>query len=108
MMRFKESFNKYFWFIGGFALGYTLISLGHAALPKRVTPAAPTRAQQGSLVSEIKGAKVNSPEFDQDFAALNQAEGKYAESWDQQQRLRAATSRSARAQYLPTKKKAKN
>ena len=97
MMRFKkESLHKYFWFIGGFAIGYTLISLGHAALPKRTTPA----------VSEIKGAKVNSPEFDQDFAALNQMEGKYAESWDQQQRLRSATNRSARAQNLPAKKKA--
>ena len=95
MFRFKEKFLKYFWFMGGFALGYTLISLGHAAIPKRATPA----------VSEIKGAKVNSPEFDKDFAALNQMEGKYAESWDQQQRLRSATNRSARAQALPAKKK---
>jgi hypothetical protein len=85
MRRFSDRIHKYFWFLGGFAIGYTLISLGHAAIPKRVTPG----------VSEIQGAKVNSPEFDKDFAALNQAESKYAENWQQQQRLRQATARKA-------------
>ena len=84
MKRFKLDFYKYFWFIGGFAVGYTIISLGHAALPQR----------SAQPVTEIKGAKVNSPEFDQDFAALNQMEGKYAENWNQQQRLRSAVART--------------
>jgi hypothetical protein len=98
MTRFKDGFLKYFWFLGGFVVGYTLISLGHAAIPRRPIPAAPA-------VSEIKGAKVNSPELDKDFAALNQMEAKYAENWEQQQRLRAATNRSARAQNAPLSKK---
>jgi hypothetical protein len=101
MTRFKESFLKYFWFMSGLAAGITLISLSHAAIPKRTIPSPAT-------VTEIKGAKVNAPDLDQDFAALNHVEGKYAESWDQQQRLRTATNRSARAQIAPTKKKIKN
>jgi hypothetical protein len=99
MIRFNERFHKLFWFIGGFALGYTLISLGHAAIPNTTRP-----ATRNTLASEITGSKVTSPTFDDDFASLNQVEGKYAENWDQQQRLRQATGRTTRALYSPKKK----
>jgi hypothetical protein len=92
MNRFKTDFYKYIWFIGGFAVGYTIISLGHAAIPERA-----------QSVSEIRGSKVNSPELDEGFAALNHMESKYAENWNQQQRLRSAVART-RSQYLAKKK----
>jgi hypothetical protein len=92
MKRFKIDFYKYIWFIGGFAVGYTLISLGHAAIPDRA-----------QTVTEIRGSKVNSPELAESFAALNQMESKYAENWNQQQRLRSAVART-RSQYAAKKK----
>ena len=106
MKSFSENLSKYFWFTSGFAIGLTLISLGHAALPKRVTPQAASPQKNGSLVSEMRGGKVNSPELDQDFDHVATVEGKYAENWDQQQRLRSATARVAHA-HVPLKKKAK-
>ena len=106
MKSFSENLSKYFWFSSGFAIGLTLISLGHAALPKRATPQTPAPQKSGTLVSEMRGGKVNSPELDQDFDRLATVEGKYAENWDQQQRLRSATARVAHA-HVPLKKKAK-
>ncbi|MBC7396511.1 MAG: hypothetical protein H7333_03630 [Bdellovibrionales bacterium] len=76
-------------------MSLTLISLAHAALPSRATPKTSPAQANGSLVSEMRGGKVNSPELDQDFSNLTTAEGKYAESWDQQQRIRSATARIA-------------
>lgn len=76
-------------FIGGFLLGLICISLVQAALPKRVTPST------SEVVTELKAAKVTAPDLEQDFDRLQQAEGKYAESWDQQQRIRAATNNQA-------------
>jgi len=82
-----------FWFSGGFAVGLTLISLGHAALPQRAT--------QPNVVTELKAPKVTAPDLEQDYSKLTHLEGRFAESWDQQQRLRAATSNVARADYAP-------
>ena len=83
--------------MGGLIMGLTLMSFGHAALPKRATPVTTSARQQNtSLVSEMKGGKVNAPELDRDFSNLSNVEAKYAESWDQQQRLRNATARVAR------------
>jgi hypothetical protein len=93
----KKSFNQVFWFTGGFALGLTLISLGHAALPNRVTP------QPATGVSEMKAPKVTAPDLEQDYSKLTNLEGRYAESWDQQERLRSATSGVARADLPPVR-----
>jgi hypothetical protein len=78
---------KSIWFIGGFALGLLGISLVQAALPKRVTP------QTTDAVTELKAAKVTAPDLEQDFERLERAEGQFAENWEQQQKLRAATQR---------------
>lgn len=101
----QKNWVKYVWFSGGFVLGLTLISLGNASIPKRVATTAP------ATVSEIKGGKVGSPNLDQDFSQLNSLEARYAESYDQQQRLRGATSKVARtsaptAKVQTSKKKA--
>ena len=111
MKSFSPNCIKYFWFSGGLLLGITLISLGHAALPKRVMPPqtaqTPARGFGTSPVSEMKGGRVNSPNLESDFVNLNSVEQKYAENWDQQQRLKAATTRVARV--VPTgSKKAKH
>ena len=88
--------NKVFWFMGGFGIGLTLISLGHAALPKRATPeTAEQPAQSSSVLSEINSQKVAAPDLERDYAGLSQNEAKFAESWDQQQRLKSATARVA-------------
>lgn len=102
MLRFSEKLNKALWFGGGFAIGFTLISLGHAAIPARATPQTHRALPAGSMVSEIKSSKVNSPEFDQDFSSLNHLEGNFAENWDQQQRIRSTVSNAGRVQYRPT------
>jgi hypothetical protein len=105
-----KKWNQVFWFSGGFAVGLTLISMGHAALPKRVMPQTAGQTQP-TIVSEMKASKVTAPDLEQDYAKLSNLEARYAESWDQQQRLRAATSNVARADYsaprraVPAKKK---
>ena len=76
----KNNGMKYFWFAGGFAVGLTMISLGHATVSK-----------PGASVSEIRGGKVASPQFDQEFSNLNSLEKQYAESYDQQQKIRSTT-----------------
>ncbi len=89
MKLFKENV-KILWFVGGFALGLTMISLGHAAANR------PSANNKGTLVSEIRGGKVGTPQFDQDLANLNSLEARYSESNDQQQRIRETTRKVAR------------
>ena len=90
MKLFKDNGMKIFWFLGGFAIGFTLISLGHASVSKQSAP-----------VSEIRGGKVAVPQVDQDLAHLNSLESRYSESDEQQQRIK----RSARlARNAPVKK----
>ena len=84
-----QGFRKVFWFIAGLAMGITLISLGHAAIPSRATP----------QVTEIKSKPVLAPDLEQDYARLSQAESKYAESWNQQQKIKSATQRVAKNDY---------
>ena len=81
-----KKFTKWFWFMGGFAMGFTLIAIGHAALPKRST----------TQLTEMRATKVGSPEMEQDYQRLTALESRYAESADQQKRLKTATLRNAR------------
>ena len=81
----NKNYAKWFWFIGGFTLGFTLIAIGHAAIPKKVVP-----------LSELKAPKVGIPEMEQDYAKLTSLESRYAESADQQKKLKVATARNAR------------
>jgi hypothetical protein len=102
----NKDYKYYSWFAGGFIMGISLISLGHAALPTRATPKTNAQKTQAApLVTEIQNGKVLSPELDQDFNKLNSLEAKYAESLDQQSRLKNATSRVARSNAMPVKKK---
>ena len=94
--------SKLIWFSGGFGIGITLISLGHASLPTQKpgtnTPA--TAPSGGNALTEIKGdRKVTGPDLEDDYAKLTNEESKYAESWAQQEKIRAATTRS-----VPTRK----
>lgn len=82
-----HAMHKAFWFTGGFALGLTLISVGHASLPK----ANPGSNPNSNVVSEMKAPKVTAPDLEEDYSKLSNLEQRYAESWDQQQRLRSAT-----------------
>ena len=102
--------SKVLWFIGGFSVGMTLLSLGHAALPNRVTPeTADSQKQQpssGSALSEIKSdKKVAGPDLEDDYARLTNEEAQYAESWSQQEKIRNATTRATRANRPLVKKK---
>ena len=82
--------KKLKYFTCGFALGLMAITAVHAAVPQRVTP--PVRAIQA------KKTESNS-NFEQDYSKLTDLENRYAESWDQQQRLRKATQRVAGTSY---------
>ncbi len=106
------SFSKVLWFIGGFALGLTLLSVGHAALPNRVAASqAPMNAQANTPanvpVSEINSQKVSAPDLDQEYSRLSSVEGQYAESWDQQQKLKSATNQVALSERPHAKKAAR-
>ncbi len=91
----KKNKTQWFWFIGGFALGFSLIAIGHASVPKKATQAtSPTRT--ASNLSELKAQKLASPSMDQDYAKLTSLESRYAESADQQKKLKTATLRNAR------------
>lgn len=81
----NKDFTKWFWFIGGFALGFSLIAIGHASIPKKAV-----------RVTELKASKAGSPEMDQDFSSLVNLESKYAESSNQQKKLKASVLRQAR------------
>lgn len=89
-----KKFTQWFWFMGGFAVGFTLIAIGHAALPKKAVTQAGNRPQ--ASLSELRTAKVGAPEMDQDYQRLTSLEARYAESADQQKRLKTATTRNAR------------
>jgi hypothetical protein len=97
----NKFFNQAIWFAGGFAIGLTLISLGHAALAPNPS------ATNNGIVTEMKTGRVSAPDLDQDYSRLNGAEAKYAESWDQQQRLRTATSQVAQGGAPSSAKKKK-
>jgi hypothetical protein len=113
--------SKILWFLSGLGVGLTMLSLGQAAIPKKVVktskqalvkklpakkpmtapvaaaPRAP-RVLAVSPLSEIKkGSKVTSPEIETDYSNLSKSESQYAENWNQQQRLRAATVRGKQA-----------
>ncbi len=81
----NKKHTQWFWFIGGFMAGFTLIAIGHAALPKKASP-----------LSELQAPKLGTPEMDQEFYKLNSIESKYSESAEQQKKLKAATLRNAR------------
>lgn len=81
----NKNFNQWFWFIGGFTLGFTLIAIGHASLPKKT-----------NALSEIKSSKVNTPELDHEFSRLISLESRFVESPVQQKKLKTATLRNAR------------
>ena len=110
MLNLKK-ISQGFWFIGGFAVGMTLISIGNASLPSKVTQDAKLTSapKTRSLVTEINPKKaVLSPDLEQDYSKLNQAEAKFAESWEQQQKLKEATlqasgKRYAKAKLIPQK-----
>ena len=91
MMNFKKLY-KVFWFIGGFAIGFTLVSLSHASIPNP------------SLVTEIKSKPVIAPDLESDYSKLSQMEARYSESWQQQQKSKAATARVAGSDYSKNKK----
>jgi hypothetical protein len=77
------------WLLSGFGIGLTLISISQAALPSRSTPLTVGQAApQKTILREIKGGKISSPEFDADLAELNRLEAKYVESAEQMERLK--------------------
>lgn len=76
------------WFMGSFALSFALMSMGHASLSKK--------AVSPNQVTELKTAKAVTPELESDFSKLSSLESRYAESAQQQQKLRAATVRGAK------------
>ena len=75
-----KKYTQWFWFIGGFAVGLTLISLGHAAINK------------GQSLSEMRTTKVATPELESDFSKLESLESRFAENAEQQKKLKAAVS----------------
>jgi len=95
----KKTYAQWFWFIGGFAVGFTLISIGHAALPKKVvapvvtTPTSPAAKGQSNL-SELQVSKTGTPDFENDFNKLQNVESRFAENADQQKKLKTATATS--------------
>jgi hypothetical protein len=90
MRKTNEHWTRYAWFFGGFLIGLTLISLGHASRPtvKRSVPVGP--------LNEIRSGKLTAPEMDAEFTKLRSLESRYAESDAQQKRLQASTARTAR------------
>ncbi|MBU6154787.1 MAG: hypothetical protein KGP28_10835 [Bdellovibrionales bacterium] len=77
------------WFLTGFGAGMTLISIGQAALPSKSAPRTSEPSGQGkTLLREIKGGKISSPEFEAELSELNRMEKMYVESPDQMERLK--------------------
>jgi hypothetical protein len=91
----KSKWGHYGWFLGGFLIGLTLISLGHAALPKKASP--------GS--GEMRSLKQANPELDEEVSRLASLESRYAESKTQQQRLKSATMRASNGQVRTLSRK---
>jgi hypothetical protein len=106
-MFMSKSFSKIASFVGGFALGLSLIAVGHAAVPQRITSESNTPANPSqSMVTEIRAKQqVQAPDLEQDYAKLSNVEARYAENWYQQQKLRSATSRVAGSSYAKAKPK---
>ncbi len=80
----KEKIIQWFWFIGGFATGFSLILASQAALP--------TSSQRAS---EIVDAKLSLPELTAEFSTLKQSESRFVESSAQQKKLSASVKRNA-------------
>jgi len=80
----KEKLIQWTWFIGGFAVGFSLILASQAALPTT-----------GQRATEIVDAKLPVPELSAEFSKLKQAESRYVESSAQQKKLSAAVKRNA-------------
>jgi hypothetical protein len=95
----KRNWSHYAWFLGGFLIGLTLISLGHASKNggKRPLPTGP--------LNEIRSKKLSVPEMDAEFGRLKALESRYAESPEQQKRLQASTVRAARSSTLPSRRR---
>jgi hypothetical protein len=95
----NKNWTHYAWFLGGFLIGLTLISLGHAAKTngKRPLPTGP--------LNEIRSQKLSAPEMDAEFGRLKVLESRYAESPEQQKRLQASTARAARGSALPVRRR---
>jgi len=85
----KKKYAQWFWFIGGFAVGFTLISIGHAALPKKAVVATQPNTK-GQTLTELRAAKAGTPELESDFAKLATQESRFAENAEQQKKLKAA------------------
>lgn len=81
----NKNFTKWFWFTGGFLLGFSLIAIGHASIPKKSV-----------RVTELKVSKAGVPEMDQDFSSLVNQESQYVESSKQQKKLKAVIQRKTR------------
>jgi hypothetical protein len=98
---------KSIWFSAGFSMGLIMMSLVQASLPNRATP--PTAGSKldanPEVVTELHAAKVTGPNLDADFARLEQAEARYAEPLEQQQRLRAAVGSNDEGQGRPSKRR---
>ncbi len=80
----KKNFIQWFWFIGGFAVGFSLISLSHASLQSKAVAVSESRTSIGTQ------------QLDQEYSRLSAAESRYVESTDQQKKLKAVTLRNAR------------
>ncbi len=81
----RKNWTQWFWFIGGFFLGFSLIAIGHASIPKKGVP-----------LTELKASKAVANDMEEDYESLTSIESKYAESAIQQKKLRASTLRNAR------------
>jgi len=81
----KRILDQWFWFISGFALGFTVIAFSHASISQKSAP-----------VSELKASKAVAIDLDQEYTNLTSLEAKFAESAVQQKKLKAATQRNAR------------
>lgn len=65
-------------------------------------------SKSGPAIGEIKAEKAVAPEFEGGFDQLNRNERQFAESWEQQQKLRRATARISGGAYSGGKKAAQD
>lgn len=85
---------KVFLLAGTFLVGTPLMA--SIPQPQKVSPS----------ISEIKSEKLVAPEYENSFEQLNHNERQYAESWEQQQKLRGAVLRVSNEGYSRKKVKA--
>jgi|GEM_PF-3979328 len=101
---FEKNKVPLLWLLNGFGAGLTLIGISHAGIPSRTTPSAAQQAGSGkTILREIKGGKITSPEFEADLAELNRLETRYVESSEQLERLKGRRARVA----IPSQKSMK-